>query len=111
MGGAIGECAPDILEPSYGPTHRGPAHSLSALALIGKVAYYQLGKRQAAVRRWAHQCAAKRVACGPGSILAFAWAIAEAALRLMAGLLAGVVAGYVSHVALDALTPSGMAVI
>ena len=111
IGGAIGGRLPDILEPPFCPNHRGPAHSLSALALIAKVAHENLTAWQSTVRRWADDCATKRAACEAGSVLSVAWGMAEAVLRFLAGLIAGVIGGYVSHVALDAFTPAGMAII
>jgi len=109
--GARGGCFPDVLEPPYWPGHRGPAHSVSALVLIGRVVYDKLDEWQATLRRHADRCAEKRAEYEPGSLLAMAWALAEAALRFTAGLLAGVAAGYISHIGLDALTPAGITLI
>jgi len=108
VGGWLGAQMPDGLEPaSLGRNHRGFCHSWSAL--LSGVAY-----TQAAISEWEQFCrqkadevALRRISNSEQTD----WdrcllSIQEMAWRIAAGILAGIVAGYVSHLALDACTPS-----
>lgn len=59
-------------------------------------------------RRLADDYARRRAKCAPGSMDAVELAYAEVLWRLLAGLIAGILIGYVVHLALDAATPSGL---
>jgi len=107
LGGRLGGLLPDLLEPAISSWHRGTAHSFTAAAL--------LVDRRDAIRRAVEWCRNQSRACttrmtaAPESSMAlqlwaFLWLV-------IAGFLTGLAAGYVSHLALDALTPRGLPLI
>ena len=104
LGGYLGGKLPDILEPATSSWHRSTAHSFSAAAMVGtglaKVDIFQNYCRQRA-----DHFATVRAAMPEGGIGGLLHLLAEAFWRLCAGFAAGLAAGYLSHLALDALTP------
>ncbi len=106
LAGALGGLLPDILEPaSAGPHHRALAHSLVAAFGLSRVDW--LGQVRA-LRAQADQLHAAAAADGcpvaeRDRLIGRAWCT-----HLAAGLLLGAVAGYGSHLALDAGTPKGL---
>jgi len=104
LGGFVGGVAPDCIDPPYCPSHRAVGHG--SLPVAGVVNYWQrnLDAWQQNLRRMADQHRQHQaIATDP---LAVAWhTIAEWALRLLPGILAGFGAGYLSHVVLDFGTP------
>jgi hypothetical protein len=107
LGGRLGGCMPDVLEPAISSWHRGTAHSYSLLM----VAYHNR-ERLLGAAEWCREKARdlrSQIPSSPGRELSLEfWA---AAWALMAGFLVGFAAGYVSHLALDALTPRGLPVV
>ena len=107
LGGYIGGRLPDLLEPAAGnPNHRNLAHSWLA---CGGTA---LGVANAAA--WEHRLRAKaellhreRLGVADPWQQAVLW-VQEILLRLLVGFLTGAVAGYASHLVLDACTPQGL---
>lgn len=82
LAAAIGGCIPDIFEPANrknGPNHRGMLHSFMSGAAGGKCAYIL-------------------ATCETNSIIE----------RWLADLAGAFYAGYVSHLAADALSPKGL---
>ena len=111
-GGCLGGRAPDVLDPpNLGPRHRGRAHSLAAGITVLNLNETQLRKWQDTCRGWAEDFAQKRGACSPDSQMRFVYTVADIGCRMLAGLIAGFLAGYVTHLALDAFTPSSLNVI
>jgi membrane-bound metal-dependent hydrolase YbcI (DUF457 family) len=105
IGGMCGGRLPDVLEPATSPQHRDVAHSL--LALIGVASLTtEAGRRYCRAR--AAECAQRQLdpMLDRGSRLSLA--LAEAVWKLLAGALAGLQAGYVSHLVLDGHTPHGL---
>lgn len=105
IGGAVGGMLPDVLEPAVTPNHRGFAHS----ALFGA------GVVSAQLDEWSEWCRRKadyyrdlqfRTQSEPLT-QALAWLV-EMLLRVAAGFLYGVQAGYASHLVLDAMTPRSL---
>jgi membrane-bound metal-dependent hydrolase YbcI (DUF457 family) len=108
IGGAIGGALPDLLEPADSPCHRSLGHSWLVLAAIVQLNSGEWARYFHAV---AEQCLA--LASNPWLTLEVQQAYRRQANlnRMIAGVLAGLPAGYVSHLALDACTPSGLPVL
>ena len=105
LGGALGGAMPDVLEPATSPDHRKLAHSLvTAGALtLAKVTDWQAEcRRQAAAQRQSS------VRFLPGSRERSDAELAAIWWSFLAGLIAGFVAGYASHLALVAATPRSL---
>jgi len=103
-GGYLGGQLPDILEPATSSWHRSFAHSVAAGTGIAYLAHERLSAAQEWCRRQADTLAARRAQMPADSFAACLLALAETTLRILAGLLAGLVAGYLSHLVLDART-------
>ena len=94
---------PDVLEPAHHSFHRDIAHSVSTAGAILTAARHKMGLWEAFWRRHADNFAAQRA-----NTTGAEWAIlliAEMVCRMLAGAAAGLAAGYLSHLVLDALTP------
>ncbi len=105
LGGCIGGVLPDVLEPATNPNHRNLAHSALAggALMLARIAEWQAHCRAAADE------ATNRARLHPAGSAACSSAQREAMLwRLLAGALVGLVAGYVSHLVLDAGTAHGL---
>jgi membrane-bound metal-dependent hydrolase YbcI (DUF457 family) len=105
LGGYLGGVLPDVLEPARDPNHRKLAHSVVA---GGGLTLARVAEWQAACRA-AGDVAAARVLqypAGDSQRTRAQWDVLF--WRLLAGALVGLVAGYASHLALDACTPRGL---
>jgi len=109
VGGYWGGQMPDLLEPAISSWHRDVAHSWSAgaLALKGMECF---GAWEASCRRRSLHYNTLRNAATDHVSAIWYWLL-EIVWQLAAGLAAGFLAGYISHVALDALTPRGLPLI
>jgi len=103
IGSVIGGRLPDRLDPPTSPNHRGLAHGILPVAALGTVMISRLDhaqnwlRGQAVQYRWARLLAS--------SPLQAAWyELCEWVCYLLAGALAGFVAGYASHLVLDSQT-------
>jgi membrane-bound metal-dependent hydrolase YbcI (DUF457 family) len=107
LGGSVGGRLPDLLEPATWPGHRDVAHSAACAGLIMK--------SRSPVEKWSAQMEStisqllfspspSDVQLGP-STEQFVTAICMA---LVVGFVNGLLAGYLSHLALDGCTPSGI---
>jgi hypothetical protein len=108
LGGAIGGCCggvlPDCIDPPFHPGHRSLGHGFVPVAAAGTIWNQGLDGWQDQLRRVADEHNYRRLLSTDSA--AAAWhAMAEWALRLLAGFLAGLSAGYVTHVAFDFGTP------
>ena len=105
LGGWIGGVAPDVVEPATNPNHRGFAHSVSvggALAYVPTTAVAAWCTAKAAA--WDQSACVLPVGAPERSqaeLKAWLW-------RAAAGTAIGMVAGYASHLLLDARTPRGL---
>lgn len=106
-GGYHGGILPDVLEPAISARHRGVAHSASALAAGGtaivKKGRSALDAARARVRQLEDALAMEQ---DPWRRLSLVVAIIIGHLGL--GYAVGIVAGYGSHLALDACTPGSL---
>jgi len=112
IGGYLGGIMPDLLEPAISSWHRGTAHSYAGGATVVAAATSVLAQWESVCRTNAENCKAILMIRGADGQFAlaspfrqFMLSLGELFWRLMAGLLNGFVAGYISHVALDAGTP------
>jgi membrane-bound metal-dependent hydrolase YbcI (DUF457 family) len=112
LGGYFGALLPDVLEPGVSSWHRGTMHSWSAGASIVSLRD-RLMEWEKLCREKAENC--KAIPMVPVDPFTFVPApvdpvsdlfaqLAEFFWRFLAGLANGLAAGYVSHLALDALT-------
>ncbi len=107
----VGGPLPDLLEPAIHGWHRDVAHSVAVGAGIVHVG-------SAALSNWEQHCraSAEHYASQARDLSATPAArmlagLAEVFWRTAAGFLAGVVGGYLSHLALDARTSRGIPII
>lgn len=104
IGGALGAQVPDLLEPALHSWHRSTAHSATAGVAVTATGFD-------IAQQWLSYCRRKalehsrlqRESNEPimqvlHSVMAWLWAT-------LAGVAPGIVAGYLSHLALDACTP------
>ena len=106
-GGIVGSKIPDWAEPAINSWHRGPVHSLTAATLGGTAALPQLqalddwrDRRLLELRR-AQGLARTQEEANACLIEIVFWLAVAAFLK-------GLLAGYLSHLALDATTPRGI---
>lgn len=109
-GGYVGGVLPDILEPAAHPNHRGPAHSLVAGAALVP-ATKQIREWANSCRLKAESCRCRRLASEGDAMSSAAWGLAELFWSVLASFLWGVIAGYTSHLALDAFSPRSLPLI
>ena len=107
IGGAVGGRLPDLLEPALNPGHRSVAHAIVLAGVAGATFAPSLHRTRQHSREWADRCRAWRDAA-TGTLEQILWWLAEMACRLAAGAMAGIAAGYASHLLLDAGTPMGL---
>ena len=108
MGGIIGGILPDRLDPPTNPRHRGIAHSFLTGILtvsfgISWLKWFDPHLKATAIKfreEWEHS--------QHQNIAAFLQYIC---VLFVSGITAGVMAGYLSHLALDANTPAGLPLI
>ena len=107
FGGSIGSWLPDKIDPATGPNHRSLGHGILPIGCVAYVSWEQLKSFQDKLRQIADELAANRsdsmtpVELGLNQI-------AECICRILAGMIPGVLAGYISHLALDFTTPKGL---
>jgi hypothetical protein len=105
IGGTIGGLAPDSLEPALSPHHRSLFHSLAvgSAAGSGLIANWQARCHEAAAA-----CVSRAEQAPLGSAQRSEEEAKALLWRAVAGLLVGFLAGYLSHLALDAGTSSSL---
>lgn len=111
IGGGIGEDIggrlPDLIEPAYNPRHRAIAHAIVPAGGLGTLVGKKLGDAQGYCRRKAREAAS--VAASTDDPLArMLWMGFRIFWDLAAGFVAGLLAGYGSHLVLDGFTPAGL---
>jgi hypothetical protein len=104
-GGLAGSLTPDFIDPPTFPGHRSIGHGVVPVALGVAGLAQALDSWQGELRRLADQHSL--IAMHSADPMVRLWhSLAELALRLHSGMVAGFLAGYVSHVTLDFLTPN-----
>jgi membrane-bound metal-dependent hydrolase YbcI (DUF457 family) len=107
LGGTLAASLPDVFDPPLHPRHRGLAHGAVPVGALTSAAVATLDGAQVWLRREAARRASLRTAA-TGTLEQLWHGLVELLCRLGAGFSAGLVAGYTSHVVLDALTPAGL---
>jgi LexA-binding, inner membrane-associated putative hydrolase len=113
FGGYWASMLPDVLEPATSSWHRGPCHSFTAGGVVMSASSV-LTDWATACRQEADKHRATEMAWNPatGSFTPMPQnpfqLLAEWFWSFLAGLLNGLGAGYLSHIALDAFTPRGV---
>lgn len=110
LAGIVGAVAPDRIDPATSPRHRSLGHGLLPIGAAGFWAIRNLKRWQdwlrAQAQRFQQELDVERD--GGRQVLLL---LAVVACTLAAGAVAGFIGGYLSHVALDALTPASLPVI
>lgn len=105
IGGSIGGAAPDWLEPGIHPNHRNVFHSL---LVGGGITAAALADCQAFCHRASMACLHRAQCAPPGSSARETEQLKATGWTILAGLIVGFLAGYVSHLALDARTAKSL---
>ncbi len=101
LAGDLGAWLPDVFDPPLHPGHRALAHGVVPVVAAGRAAVGALDGWQTQLRAAAARRAALRASAA--TPLEHLW---HALVELLCRLGAGGLAGYGSHVALDAFTPA-----
>lgn len=109
-GGLVGGILPDQIDTPEHPRHRAEAHSMAITGTIGWILKENLPQWQSALRDQADSFATMRTQADSPLLQVVYW-LAEYFCRFFAGLIAGVLAGYGSHLALDFFTPMSIPVL
>jgi LexA-binding, inner membrane-associated putative hydrolase len=110
VGGIAGGLLPDWIDVPCSPRHRAEAHSMSITGTVGYFVNDQLPSWQASLRNEAQRYAQLREA-SPSLLPQIGYGALEFIFRFLCGLLAGLLAGYGSHLILDSLTPSSLPIL
>jgi hypothetical protein len=110
VGGFAGGVLPDEIDTPEHPRHRAEAHSMALTGTIGWILKENLPEWQSALRAQAEQFAMMR-AQSESPLLQILFWLAEYFCRFLTGLIAGVLAGYASHLTLDFFTPMSLPVL
>jgi len=111
MGGWVGGQLPDHLEPADCWNHRKFCHSWAAFFAGASFSRAVVVGWERYCREQAVSAANKRLAnASLSGGMSFFLLMLETAWRIAAGILAGLIAGYASHLILDATTPSSLPV-
>jgi hypothetical protein len=104
LGGAVGGVLPDGIDPPMHSGHRSWGHGLAPVTTATVVWNQGLDGWQDVLRQRANYYAQLRMQAT--DLLSTAWhGFVEWVLRLLSGFVAGIGAGYVTHVGLDLGTP------
>jgi hypothetical protein len=110
LGGYWGARLPDVIDPATHPDHRHIGHGALTAAGVGLVCWRNLPVQQQALRARADSLRFKAAFARDG-FSKLLWQLGECALRVSAGALPALMAGYASHLALDSTTPMGIPII
>ncbi len=108
IGGHIGGRLPDVIEPASWPGHRQLAHSVIAGGAVGFSVYELLGKWEKLCRSNAEIYSQQKTNESVSAFNNIFDTLIEILLRVVAGFLSGLGAGYLSHLTLDTSTPNGL---
>jgi membrane-bound metal-dependent hydrolase YbcI (DUF457 family) len=108
VGGYISSTWPDLLEPATSPRHRQFAHSSTAGCAALRLAAEAVPKWEAYWRQVALGAGSRRSDPRRPPLEQTILALVEAVALAMVGLLAGLAAGYISHLVLDGSTPMSL---
>ena len=106
-GGWLGAALPDWVDPPTCPNHRHYGHGVLTVAGTVAVTAEFILDLQHRLRYRADELAQNRIYLRDDFARLINW-IEELLLRFLVGMLNGITAGYISHLALDAFTPSSL---
>lgn len=109
LAGIVGAMLPDQIDPPTSPRHRSFGHGLVPVGAAGFWALKNLGRWQNWLRQQAQRLQQELV-CETDGFRRALLNIAIVGCAVAAGAIAGLIGGYISHVALDALTPASLPV-
>ena len=107
FGGRYGGVLPDLIDPATNPNHRSWGHGVIPATVGARYTIPNVGELQKNLRDLANTCVVGRENAQKEAD-AILYGIAEIACRLGAGAVPGLIAGYISHLALDAGTPKSL---
>jgi hypothetical protein len=110
VGGFGGGVLPDQIDTPEHPRHRAEAHSMAITGTVGWILKENLPGWQAALRAQADKFAMMRAQSTSPLYQILFW-FAEYFCRFLAGVIAGVLADYASHLTLDFFTPMSLPVL
>lgn len=110
LGGIGGGLLPDLIDTPDSPHHRAEAHSLSITGAAGYYVSDRLCAWQSSLREHADHFAQMRYA-SPDPLPQIGYGLLELFFRFLAGALAGLLAGYASHLIFDSFTPSSLPIL
>ena len=106
LGGLVGSLLPDFLEPATWWGHRGPAHSVTTLALVGgslAVATGTAEKLGVPGCGSAHEALEEQI-----SNFCERYSLSPRSKVFARGIVKGLLAGYGTHLLMDSTTPMGL---
>lgn len=109
-GGVLGGKLPDMIDPPTSPRHRSIGHGVIPVTGMTKWVSKNLGAIQEKCRSAATSYET-RARQETDQFKAFVFNILAVLLRFLAGAVAGVVAGYLSHIVVDGFTPMSLPLI
>lgn len=101
---------PDAIDAPWYPRHRAAAHRVSVTGALGHHLNHGLPEWRASLRNRAQHYAYLRTA-SPSLIPQISYGLLELLCYFLSGVLARLLAGYASHLALDSLTPSSLPIL
>jgi hypothetical protein len=107
LSSALTAKVPEMLEPATHPNHRAVFHSVCFAGLALSNAWVATCKKREEIIGQARECE-RRAAIAANKQERDYWSQQANGLRFCAGSLLGLVPGYASHLAADALTPKGL---
>lgn len=107
-GGYAGGRVPDILDCARTPNHRNHAHSATVCAGLIKISGKVLDSTQDTLRGWSEELSRQEALLPVNSVQRAFLAIVAALCRILTGAIAGFISGYLTHLALDGMTPRSL---
>lgn len=111
VGGYLGGRAPDMIDCARNPNHRGRAHSVAVGVGLFTLAWDVAVAAEEKFRATAERFSQEARVLPENSLRRGLLELVAALCRSLAGFLTGLVAGYVSHLALDGSTPRSLALV
>jgi membrane-bound metal-dependent hydrolase YbcI (DUF457 family) len=107
LSGVAGALLPDVLEPATNPNHRSFFHSVSFASAAGLSVWSWAWRIRDEQVRFAEECEWRANAvCDEHEKNGWRWKALWH--RFLAGLIPGLILGYASHLAADAVTPKSL---
>lgn len=110
IGGYLTSGLPDTIDPPTSPSHRGIGHSAALASLVAKFGKENLAGLQRLLRQEADGFHRLYTETEDTMLRAGYWFL-RLGYHFVAGLLAGLIAGFLSHDALDLFSPAGLPIL